>query len=144
VAAYFAVTEPPHGKDGCLWALRPGGLNQHFGAADALVQMRDLNVVNIAECAFDPDKGCDRAILALDGREIDRRMLAQLGRFTIHAYPAPIDLIPGSAKWLRKFVIPTAAKSKIKSQLAALGIRRSNMFPDLENLAGELRDQRFV
>jgi len=106
--------------------------------------MNDPAVTEMAEFAFADDKSCDAIILALDGKEIDRRMLAQMGRFTIHGYPVPIELLPRAAQWLQRYVIPKDAKAKIKNQLAALGVRRSNMFPDLENLAAELKNARFV
>jgi hypothetical protein len=45
-----------------------------------------------------------------------------------------------SEVWLRQYVIPKSDKKKLRAQLAALGIGRSNLFPDLESLAGELKD----
>ena len=66
-------------------------------------------------------------------------MLAQMSRFTLHSDPTPLEEL-GTDKWLRRYMIPKNAKAKIHAQLSALGIRRSNLFPDLENLAGELRD----
>jgi hypothetical protein len=132
VAAYFAVLEQPSDNDGCLWALWPTGSNRAFGAADGLVQIRDPNVRKIAESAFrghrSPSPG---EIIALDGQEIDPRMLAQMSRFTLHSNRAPLEQMPESATWLRQFVIPKNAKAKIRAQLSAFGIRRSNLFPDL-------------
>jgi hypothetical protein len=83
-------------------------------------------------------------ILATDGREIDLRMLVQIGRFTLHSYPVPIECLPNSASWLCRYIVPTEHKRKIRTQLAAMGIKQSNLFPDLTNLAAELRGMRFV
>lgn len=81
------------------------------------------------------------SIIAIDGQEIDPRMLAQMSRFTVHSDSTPLELLSTeSPNWLRQYMIPKKAKAKIRAQLAALRIRRSNVFPDLENLAGELRD----
>jgi hypothetical protein len=70
-------------------------------------------------------------------------MFVQMGRFTLHANGTPIETLLGSAKWLRKYIVPKEAKTKIRNQLAAFGIRRWNLFPDLSNLAADLRERRF-
>jgi hypothetical protein len=66
-------------------------------------------------------------------------MLAQMSRFTLHSDETPLELMRESHKWLRQYVIPKDAKGKMGAQLKALGIRRSNLFPDLDSLADELR-----
>jgi len=143
VALFFSVMEEHEDHDGCIWALWPGGLNRHFDASLDLVQIRDAKVSEIAECAFVPGNTCDPVIIAIDGREIDLRMLVQMGRFTLHAISTPIETLPRSAKWLRKYIVPKEVKPKIRNQLGAFGIRRSNLFPDLSNLAADLRERRF-
>lgn len=142
IAAYFAVRDHHVDEDGCIWALWPTGLNRAFGAADGLAQIRDPRVAEIAESAFTGSESSEE-ILAIDGQEIDPRMLAQMSRFTLHSRRTALDSSQGSEVWLRQYVIPKNAKAKIRAQLSALGIRRSNVFPDLENLAGELRDSTF-
>ena len=52
-------------------------------------------------------------------------------------------MTPQSGNWLRQFIIPENAKAKIRAQLLALGIRRSNLFPDLASLADELKSSSF-
>ncbi len=139
VAAYFAVERPD--EDGCIWALWPTGLNRASGAADGFVQIRDPNVKKIAESAFRGTSSPEE-VIAIDGQEIDPRMLAQMSRFTLHSNRTPLEQVPESAKsanWLRQFVIPKNAKARISAQLSAFGIRRSNLFPDLASLATELK-----
>jgi hypothetical protein len=143
IGLYFAATEGHEDRDGCVWALWPGGLNSYYGGSADLVQIRGAKVVEIAECAFIPAKACDQVIIAIDGREIDLRMLVQMGRFTLHAIPTPIERLSGSAGWSRRYIVPKEAKTKIRNQLAAFGIRRWNLFPDLANLAINLRERRF-
>lgn len=111
VALYFAVSEGHEDRDACVWALWPGQLNNYFDASLDLVQIRDAKVVEIAECAFIPGKICDPVIIAIDGREIDLRMLVQMGRFTLHAIDTPIEKLPASTKWLRKYIIPKGSKT---------------------------------
>jgi hypothetical protein len=142
VALYFAVIEH-EGEDGCLWSLRPGGLNSEMRASSGLVQIRDPRVVELAKDAFFPESPAGSDIIAIDGREIDPRMLAQMSRFTLHSYIRPMELLPDSHQWLRRYVIRADAKAKIRAQLSALGIRRSNIFPDLANLALELKSAQF-
>lgn len=139
IAAYFAVQDHHVDEDGCIWALWPTGLNRTFGAANGLVQIRDRRVATIAESAFTGRESSEE-ILAIDGQEIDRRMLAQMSRFTLHSHRTALESAGANEVWLRQYVIPKHAKAKIRAQLSALGIRRSNVFPDLENLAVELRD----
>lgn len=143
VALYFAVTGGHEDHDGCAWALWPGGLNKHYHASFDLLQIRDPKVIEIAECAFVPGKECDPVIIAIDGREVDLRMLVQMGRFTLHAYDTPIESLSGSDRWSGRYIVPKEAKTKIRNQLAAFGIRRWNLFPDLANLATDLRERRF-
>jgi FRG domain len=142
IAAYFAVREHPVDEDGCIWALWPTGLNRTFNAADGLVQIRDRRVAEIAESAFTGRESSEE-ILAIDGQEIDPRMLAQMSRFTLHSRRTALESAQENEIWLRQYMIPKNAKAKIRAQLSALGIRRLNVFPDLENLAGELRDAIF-
>jgi hypothetical protein len=140
VALYFAVEEEKEwDKDGCVWALWPGKLNGGKG----LVQIRDARVKKLAKAAFDESTECEDVIVAINGQEIDLRMLVQIGRFTLHTYYTAIEDLPGSADWLRRYIVTKEHKKKLRDQLAAMGIRRSNLFPDLANLAAELRATRF-
>jgi hypothetical protein len=141
VATYFAVAEHP-GDDGCVWALSPTRLN--VGATRGLVTIRDLKAVKLAENAFTGARSKDEVIIAIDGQEIDRRMLAQMSKFTLHSYPAALEQSSGSANGLRQFVIPKSAKAEIRAQLSAFGIRYSNLFPDLVSLAAELKRSSFA
>ena len=143
VALYFAVQECPH-DDGCVWGLWPSGLNEAFNGSYGLVRIGDPKVIKIAESAFTAIGSSDDVIAAIDGQEIDPRMLAQMSRFTLHSHRTPLEALFGTHKWLRQYTIPKDAKAKIRNQLTALGIRRSNLFPDLVNLAGELRDFRMT
>jgi hypothetical protein len=140
IAAYFAVRDQRVDEDGCIWALWPTGLNRAFKVTDGLVRIRDPKVMKIAESAFNTGRESLKEILAIDGQEIDPRMLAQMSRFTLHSRRAALESVDGNEVWLRRYVIPKSAKTKIRNQLAALGIRRSNIFPDLESLAMELRE----
>ena len=93
VALYFAVIDQPD-KDGCLWALGPGELNQRTAGINALIALEDCRVRKLVDVAFlgRADAGAKKRrnalgsqALAIGTREIDVRVLVQQGGFTIHA-----------------------------------------------------------
>jgi hypothetical protein len=115
-------------------------LNATLDGSPGLVMMQNPHAKKIAENAIAGTGSPEEITIAIDGQEIDPRMLAQMSRFTVHSHGTPLDLVdPESAKWLRQFIIPKDAKVKIGAQLLAFGIRRSNLFPDLASLATELK-----
>jgi hypothetical protein len=142
VAAFFAVLQEPV-DDGCIWGMWPTGLNHAFGVPLGLIQIRDPKLRESAKSAFTgitpPD---ETEVLAIDGQEIDPRMLAQMGRFTIHSSRTPLEQGPESADWLRQYTIPKEAKAKIRAQLSAFGVQLPNLFPDLGSLAADLKRRR--
>lgn len=68
------------------------------------------------------------------------RMNAQKSWFTAHGYrEEPItNLVP--SKLLKKYVIKPSKREKMVSDLARLGITKSNLFPDLDSLAREIEE----
>jgi hypothetical protein len=142
VALYFGVIADET-TDGCIWALWSKGLNASFGAPAGLIQINDPRVVKLAQAAFVPGTMCEQVILGIDGKEIDIRMLVQTGRFTLHTYHTPIEYLSESPGWLRRYITPKQHKTKLRHQLAAMGIKKANLFPDLGNLAEELRNSQF-
>jgi FRG domain len=110
VALYFAV-ENESDKDGAVWALWPGKLNEHFTGNRGLVQIRDPEAKRIAGDAFSGTKS-EPVTLAIDGQEIDLRMLVQIGRFTLHGQNSAIDMIGHSEAWLKQYIIPQDTKEK--------------------------------
>jgi hypothetical protein len=78
--------------------------------------------------------------LAIIADEVDIRMLLQLAAFTIHNTQCGLDDDPKAETFLAKILISSAAKHALRDQLWALGIRRSTLFPDLDNLAAELSE----
>jgi FRG domain-containing protein len=142
VALYFAVISEED-TYGCIWSLWSTGLNGAFNVPSGLIQISDPRVIELARSAFGPSIKSEQVILAIDGQEIDIRMLVQMGRFTLHTYHTPIEVLPESSTWLRRYIVPPENKAKLRHQLAAVGIKRSNLFPDLGHLAEELREARF-
>ncbi len=80
-------------------------------------------------------------VLGVIPTSVDFRMQAQSAAFTIHGGNHPIENMTKNEVFLLKFEIPIDAKSNLKEELSLLGIRRSYLFPDLENLAGFLNER---
>jgi hypothetical protein len=168
VALYFAVIaddtdKEADGKDACLWALAPTKLNYEFSKRpDSEERLNgfasiELNVVKgIASLAFgDKSDSCSNSangkpsdnqlpsVLALQPWESNDRIIAQSGRFTLHRSENALETLAFQRPYLKKIIIPQKAKEILRGCLEVFGIRRWNIFPDLENLAKGLSNSRF-
>lgn len=81
--------------------------------------------------------------IAILSHELDPRMLAQQSAFTLHGNRNDLLKQPELKHVIRTFNVPAASKGNIISELALLGIRRRTLFPDLDNLASDLKDLAF-
>lgn len=84
----------------------------------------------------------------------DSRMVAQSSAFTLHNRGTPscsdtkpavplemgFDDLP-AGRFLAKLVIPHAKVEAVRQDLYRAGVRRSQMFPDLDHLADDIRDE---
>jgi hypothetical protein len=171
-ALYFAVLDEPNREksvDGCLWAISPSRLNAQFaqpglpnsamkrlfGAEEPTVQAMAMDAFGIDDAAIvrrfphlKPAKqkrlGLPR-VLALAAVEMDERIVAQAGRFTIHRpdrqFVGPIDRLQGHENYIREFRIPAECKNDLRKLLVRMGIRKWNLFPDLQSLAEGLKEE---
>jgi FRG domain len=167
VALHFAVRQEQGQKyenedDGCIWVLSPSHLNQENScpadpsqAQFGLISSDERVVRAMAEQAFGLKEevvkqrlGFDPSLLptaiAIESPEIDARIIAQSGRFTLHGCPSALVPTASNAAYLRKLVIPASAKPFIRQRLDWLGLRVWNLFPDLQSLAQGLRDHDFA
>jgi hypothetical protein len=94
-------------------------------------------VSNLLRPAFVGGDSPDLAV-AVMGQDVDLRMTVQQAGFTIHGGPTPLEKYPQADRFLRKLVIPENCRERFRKDLWLLGIRRSMLFPDIENLAREL------
>jgi hypothetical protein len=143
LAAYFAVFDDDFiEEDGALWALDPFSMNHFTIGKEGLAQPGNPHVDRLISLAYTHGTAADPGVAAILTAEIDLRMLTQLSGFTIHGSPQPLEELPGLETVLLKYTLPAAAKSGIRRELASLGIRERNVFPDLEHLASDLaRDE---
>lgn len=77
-------------------------------------------------------------VVAVVATEVDPRMMVQRSCFTIHGGTAsPVGELPNDQRFLLRFEIPPGAKAEIRVGLSRIGVKLSNLFPDLEHLAEE-------
>ena len=139
IAAYFSVAGANDAdEDACIWALAPSILNESQSFEPLLYPLSANSLRPLLEPA---KKGVDTTdkIIAAMAVEVDPRMQMQQGAFTVHASLTPLNLLEGSDRWLRRFVVPSDAVAALRSELKLLGLRADYLFPDLEALAKELR-----
>jgi len=144
IAAFFAA-EPAMAHvataaetEACIWALAPGALNESQGYEPLLYPLSGYKLRDLLRPAFRGDQGPERIVAAMP-IESDMRMVTQLGAFTIHGSSACLDQFEGADEWLRRLVVPADAVPRIAEELEHLGVTLSGLFPDLGNLARELK-----
>jgi len=137
IALYFAALHPE--ADGVVHVLYPMELNDRQLKTRALVDPTGKEAAPLVLPAFHEAPAPSAAAAALIVDETDPRMLAQLTAMSIHTAPGPLEQLDGSEAFLRRFIVPAAAKPDLVWELWHHGIRRSTLFPDLSNLAAELR-----
>lgn len=81
--------------------------------------------------------------LALTPSEADLRMLLQGSAFIVHDGPVALETHPSAPDFLVGFRVPSSAKKGLSQHLSLLGVRRSNLFPDLDNLAVDIAGFEF-
>jgi len=141
-ATFFAVrkNEKYDNEPATLWALAPVLLNEFQIDAQGFKTYNTPVIRSLFLPAFDDKAPQVDKIAALFANQVDIRMLVQLSAFTIHGTAKPLENLDNNDKFLIKFVIPASAKVGLWEELFRLGIRESNLFPDLEHLAQELAE----
>jgi hypothetical protein len=143
VAAYFAVasyqrkdTAP---ADAVIWMLDPHLMNARFHDNDLTFPIDSTTARKMLEPAFKERETDDGDVLAVMAVEHDMRMFVQQGAFTIHASRDALNARQGHSSYLKPLLIPATAVRKVASEIFACGFRRGDLFPDLANLADEIR-----
>lgn len=145
VAAFFAVHPdytPFNGKTGdrdvCIWALAASLFNESQGFEPLIFPLDAVSYRTLIAPAFKNRKEPDTIGVAM-AIEHDPRIQMQQGAFTIHSNREPINSLPGCNHWLRKLIIKSSDVLEFLNELELLGMRKSNLFPDLTSLASELK-----
>ncbi len=146
IAAFFAcdgyfphqAASPDQPVDACVWAVSPGRLNE---VADLDPYLYPLNANTLKPMLRSAIKGHDDldTVVAAMAVETDLRMFVQQGAFTVHTGHKRLTDLPERSEVLRRFVIPAPALAEMALELELAGFRLGDLFPDLQNLAIELR-----
>jgi hypothetical protein len=146
VALFFATSKhyrtPDSKADAEIWALAPGSLNESQGLEPLLYPLNYATLRDFLRPAF-RERNVEEKVIAAIPIETDLRMLLQQAAFTVHASDQPLDAIKDSGQWLGKMTIPSDAVPTIARELQSLGFRLADLFPDLGNLAVELKSLHY-
>jgi hypothetical protein len=139
VALYFAVEKVSRDKDvGVVWCLDPLALNSHaglesriyFGGIDP-----ELDAYLPASVKAAPAKNENQPVAVIAHRSF-QRLIAQQGVFTImHRSKISLEEI-NKGGLLARVRIPARAKARIRTSLAALGVDRLSLYPELQSVTG--------
>ena len=141
VSLFFAADANSELK-ASLYALHPREMNKIVNEDPTLVPVSSSPANELFRGAFD-DRFKLEKIIAILSHELDSRMLAQQSAFTLHGNRNDLLKLSELKRVIRTFNVPTASKGTIINELASLGIRRRTLFPDLDNLANDLKDMAF-
>jgi FRG domain len=146
IAAYFAL-EPylidpsaPSVSDATVWVLAPHVLNEVQGTSPRVTPSIDAHMCKeLLEPAFSDKASEPNKVLAVMASETDLRMFVQQGCFTIHSNKTALNKLHGNADFLWRILIEAPHVPTMAHQLGVCGLRQGDLFPDLANLAQELR-----
>ncbi len=144
VAAYFAVENKRLRRDAVVWELDPFQMNGALHGTPVIHAITNGLVAPLRDPPFHEEiasAGSAPPPRATSPAAIDQRFFVQQSEFTIHGDGRHIDRVKGASRWLRRLVIPRERCESIRESLAAVGVSRSTLFPDLDNLADDLRAQ---
>jgi hypothetical protein len=143
IAAYFAVE--PYLYDNAapdaaaIWVLQAHDLNRRECCQDVTPAIEAAMVQPVINPAFLHASQETGQVLAVMASEHDLRMFTQQGCFTIHSDRTPLEQRPDSFKYLEKLVIPATAITSFSKEVEICGFRKGDIYPDLDNLALELK-----
>ena len=152
VAVFFAVQKRESADEeklpAVVWRLNPLRLNWAQARNKGLCNIRSPMVEEIAMRAFgmrlkkggEGRSGDTPGVIAIAPYHFSTQHMVQQSCFTMHVNPNPLEARGGAGQFLKKFVIPAEIKREVRERLAATGIERRYLFPDLPNLATALRE----
>ena len=143
VATYFAAADyirrSVSPEDAVIWMLNPHELNRRYSGFDVTPPIDSNYAMDRLEPAFKERDDTDDDVLAVMAVEHDIRMFVQQGAFTIHATKDELNTRVGHSEYLVPLLIPSSSIKQVAWEIVACGFRRGDLFPDLANLADELK-----
>jgi len=141
-ALYFSVcNKKKDDRNGSLWALHPQKLNSLQTGHAYVYHDKMKEAEELIDSAFQKvnEQQPTERILAMTGPQVDLRMLVQSGTFTIHGSRTPLNELADNEKFVAEIIIKQEEKESVREALALHGCSRSQLFPDLESLAKDIR-----
>lgn len=144
VALFFAVEHAIHGtledsEDAAIWVLEPHRMNYVEVGEEVTPDISGGMCRQFLAPAFHDKAEEPQKVVAAMASELDMRMFVQQGCFTIHSCRKPLNIRPESKDCLDKITIPADRVPRLAFEVSVCGLRKGDIFPDLANLAGELR-----
>ncbi len=138
IGLYFAIRDNKHwDNDGSLWMLNPSKLNKARVDVERILGRLGPHSGPLFGLKEPEEEG---HILAISTPHGNLRMLFQQSVFTIHGTTKGLDQFEGSDEYLSKYIVPHSAKANLVLSLKRMGIVESYIFPEIEYLAQELKD----
>ena len=140
IALFFAAENRNFSGDRSLWMLAPGKLNLQYGF-EPIPFLENEQIKTTVENTFNHEKKeTPYEFLSVTAPHHDSRISMQMAQFTIHNVREPLEKHANAMTFIRKFKIPDNAIQIIRTELNILGVRRSKIYPDLDNLAKEISE----
>lgn len=146
VALFFALDDSSNAeKDAAIWGMAPTKLNLQQGGYESILGADHTELRKLSRQAFvrNAREETDSRTLAVQMSQLDLRHMVQQSVATIHGSSVSINELPEPESFLARVRIPAASKASFRQLLSLYGISRSNLFPDLDNLAQELASLEF-
>jgi len=141
VAAYFTCDDlSQKDETACLVALFPSVLNKYHLEHEGVPSCTHPVIRALANAAWKKKEG--PIVAAFTPLEFDRRMMVQHTVFTIHRDVTPLGELANAGDYVAILKIMPSAKVEIRKRVLQFGMRRGLLFPDLDNLATELKELR--
>lgn len=145
ISLYFAVESESRGsknKDGALWVLDPGKLNENTNAMnDPYIPAFEENdyMADFETIKFDSGTSAGLMPIAAIATRNNPRIQAQLGTFTISRSKTPIEDV-GDKAHVTKYIIPKESKPRISGELKILGLGKFQVFPELSSIGEKIKE----
>jgi hypothetical protein len=145
VAAYFALEHSSRRRDTSgdgdvvIWTLLPHVLNVRNGFDPVTPSIEAHMCESMLVPAFTDRAKENAKVMAAMASETDMRMFVQQGCFTIHSRQDALNSEQGHSDFLRPIVIRSDWVPRAALEIAACGFRQGDIYPDLGNLADELK-----
>ncbi len=144
IAVYFALEKYIYHPDttiqeASIWILEPHSLNVLEKMGEVTPSINAHMCEEMLSPAFSHRGQENNKIFAVMAAERDLRMYIQQGCFTIHSSKTALNKRNDCAKFLSEIRIPAECIEDFAFSIDVCGYRKGDIFPDLQNLADELK-----